>query len=531
MVSKTNKMLLASLAIVFFLSTIMASYSVTDAEPTGPVYIKSDGSIDPPTAPIMNLNNKTYTLSADMNDSIIIQRSDISMDGAGFSIHGPGVFVNYTTGILLQNVTNVTVKNFHLEAFLFGIRVDSSSNMTFVGNNVTNNGDGFHLTNVNNSKFVQNVMIRNQNVTLFYGIVAYNSCSNLFLQNTIAGNGNSGLRTSFTSNDTIIRNNITGTHEFGLRLESAFNDTISGNIIRGCHTGIWAYPSGRNMISNNTIVSNDDAGVRLEYAETMNNQIHNNILRNNTNGILLRQSSDFNSITANSISDNTVGIEISETANNTIYHNNFLSNIQDISEIDSQNTWDNGLEGNYWNSYNGKDNDQDGIGDSPLQINANNTDHYPLMGIFCDFNLKTETENLYCVQVISNSTILNVTIFYWNATTNQYFQNGQAYIRIDLATEPNSTGFGRVTFPKALLNATQYVVLVNMTETPTMTLTDPDSALAIVYFQYNDSAHDAIIVPEFSLLGVIFMILVGSAGLSAYSVRRGREDPSLSTKT
>jgi parallel beta-helix repeat protein len=281
------------------------------------------------------------------------------------------------------------------------------------------------------------------------------------------------------------------------------------------------------MISNNTIMSNDDAGVRLEYAGTVNNQIHNNILRNNTHGILLRQSSDFNTITANGILDNMVGIEISETANNTIYHNNFLSNTQDISEIDSQTTWDNGLEGNYWNSYYGKD----GIGDSPLQINASNTDHYPLMGIFRDFKLKTETENLYGVQVISNSTILNVAAFYWNDTPNQYFQNGQAYIRIDLAIGPNSTGFGRATFPKALLNATQYVVLVNMTEAPTKTLTDPDSTLAIVYFQYSDSARDAIIVPEFSLLGVIFTLLVGSAGLLAYSVQRRREDPSLSTKT
>jgi len=35
--------------------------------------------------------------------------------------------------------------------------------------------------------------------------------------------------------------------------------------------------------------------------------------------------------------------------------------------------------GNYWSTYNGTDDNGDGIGDTPYHIYENYTDHYPLM--------------------------------------------------------------------------------------------------------------------------------------------------------
>jgi hypothetical protein len=43
------------------------------------------------------------------------------------------------------------------------------------------------------------------------------------------------------------------------------------------------------------------------------------------------------------------------------------------------NNWDNGTHGNFWDDYEGEDNDENGIGDKPYNISSNNQDRYPLM--------------------------------------------------------------------------------------------------------------------------------------------------------
>jgi parallel beta-helix repeat protein len=60
---------------------------------------------------------------------------------------------------------------------------------------------------------------------------------------------------------------------------------------------------------------------------------------------------------------------------NTFYHNNFVYVYWNQTLPSTPNNWDS----NYWNDYQGKDNNGDGIGDSPHLIDANNRDNHPLM--------------------------------------------------------------------------------------------------------------------------------------------------------
>jgi parallel beta-helix repeat protein len=95
-------------------------------------------------------------------------------------------------------------------------------------------------------------------------------------------------------------------------------------------------------------------------------------------------------IRGNTVWNCTNGIYLPESADNTIYHNNFINNtIQAYVTTNCNNTWDNGYPsgGNYWSDYTGADlysgPDQDipgsdFRGDTPYIINQNNTDHYPL---------------------------------------------------------------------------------------------------------------------------------------------------------
>ena len=64
-----------------------------------------------------------------------------------------------------------------------------------------------------------------------------------------------------------------------------------------------------------------------------------------------------------------------------IYHNNFINNEQNAYD-GCNNTWDNDYPsgGNFWDDYNGTDEDEDGIGDTPYPIpGGDNDDRYPLM--------------------------------------------------------------------------------------------------------------------------------------------------------
>ena len=66
---------------------------------------------------------------------------------------------------------------------------------------------------------------------------------------------------------------------------------------------------------------------------------------------------------------------------NLIFYNVFSNNGLHAEDNGVNNTWDNGLIGNYWDNYIGTDSDGDGIGDTPYYISgaAGSQDNYPLM--------------------------------------------------------------------------------------------------------------------------------------------------------
>jgi len=96
---------------------------------------------------------------------------------------------------------------------------------------------------------------------------------------------------------------------------------------------------------------------------------------------------DSSTIFSNIIKENTNGIRSSYSSGNSIYHNNFVDNTNQLDESGSEytsNTWDNGAgEGNYWSDYEGLDDGSDGrttgdgIGDTDIPHLG--VDNYPLM--------------------------------------------------------------------------------------------------------------------------------------------------------
>jgi len=340
---------------------------------SGTIYIKADGSIDPPTAPISTFDNVTYIFTADIYDSIVVERSNTTIDGKGYTLQGPGS--GFVTGFVLGG--NVTIQNTNIKGFYEGIAVYSSSN-TVSRNNLTNNIVGVYLGSSSSYNSIFENKIANNSGT---GIQLYGSSCNIVSGNNITNNDEGiNIQPHRVSYDDTIR------------LASSNNNTLSGNIINNDRHGVSLYDSSLNKIVANNI-TNNDSGINL-YGSSNNTLSGNHLTNNFFHGVSLVFSDD-NTINNNHMRNNGYCISLSNSTNNFIFHNDFIytemwqHNVS-LFGTGYVNIWDVGYPngGNYWNDYTGIDSfsgpyqnltGSDGIGDATYVINADNQDRYPLI--------------------------------------------------------------------------------------------------------------------------------------------------------
>jgi parallel beta-helix repeat protein len=388
-----NRKIISEIVSILLL-TGMFAFSIPSAKAITTIYIRADGSIDPPTAPIATVDNVTYTLSGDIyisgsfNDGVVVERDNIVLDGAGFSLQGGAL----STGLNLTSRNNVTIRNVSIEGFRVGLNLVSSFNNRIVENNFTANDIG----------------------------VLFDSSSN----NTAVGN--------------IVTANAVGT---GFVLFHSNYNNIVGNVMVRNDVGVYLdLSSSYNSIIGNTIMTSEATGIELLSNANYNSIVGNNITGNKYVGIQFFQS-DYNSIVENSMSWNWEDIEFAWSSNNRFWHNN-LSTTRLVRYVfgDSMNFWDDGYPsgGNYWSEYTGVDTNKDGIGDTPLFIATYNQDNYPLMhpyGSIC--NLNTSLTYLTIQSAIdAPETLSGHTIFVGSGT---YCENLHIYKPISLIGENKNT--------------------------------------------------------------------------------------------
>jgi parallel beta-helix repeat protein len=323
------------------------------------VYIRSDGTVDPPAA--IQRIGEVYTFTGNIADRTLeIQRDNIVVDGAGYTLQGN----TSGNGIKLTNRTGVTIKNLDLKKFRTCINIHSSSNIIIIGNTITDNENAITFHSSVNNRIEENKIAGNHVAILLYNASSHNS----IIGNNVTNNGNgiwSEFNPSPSNYNNIIGNNVSENTNFGILLRSSSNDLVKGNRIE-----------------------NNEEGIFLSGSACQHNTIVENNIANNNNGIYIGGDPKHNTITKNNISNNGKGVHVSFSSNNIFCQNNFIDNTIQVydsveefpdSRSPSESNWNDGVTGNYWSDYTGADSDGDGIGDTPHIIDANNQDPYPLM--------------------------------------------------------------------------------------------------------------------------------------------------------
>ena len=359
------KRTVSGVILVFLLTNmLMLVFDVQPVKACGTIYIRADGSIDPPTANIMSSDDVTYTFTDNIYDEIVVERSNIIINGDGYTLQGSGS----GEGFSLHSISNVTIKNTNIRSFYFGVHLNSTSQNVISGNNITaNEWCGIMLSDSSNNSISGNNITANKE----YAINLTHSFDNKISENVIKTYGTGSYRCG------------------GIRLADSSNNSISGNNITvNDNTGIWLLYSSNNSISGNNITNNYN-GIRLDFS-SYNSISRNNIIANKVYGIVLVWSPYGNSL-GNLISENNITANgymgVGSCASNSIYHNNIINNTRQAGGV---SVWDNGYPngGNYWSDYSGVDlyhgpyqnkTGSDGIGDTPYVIDVDNQDRYPLI--------------------------------------------------------------------------------------------------------------------------------------------------------
>lgn len=76
--------------VVLLAGSIMSVCEILPVKSIGTIYIRADGSIDPPSSPIETNDKILYVFSSDINGSITVERNSITIDGKGH----PNVDIN-----------------------------------------------------------------------------------------------------------------------------------------------------------------------------------------------------------------------------------------------------------------------------------------------------------------------------------------------------------------------------------------------------------------------------------------------------
>jgi parallel beta-helix repeat protein len=347
------------MAVFLFVNISFASYWPEPGPDLPRIYIRNNGTVQPQT-PLIERTVSSYKLTGDIaNYTLEIQCDNIVLDGDGYSIQGNASRIkgydDGNNGIIIENQNHVTIKNINFEQGQTGIRISNSSDITLLDNTFSN-GIYTGITLQDSSEIlIENSQFINLHTDIEVPAVMLNGSRITFRNNTITGSSY-GIKVIGSSN--IISDNLIECM-LPVQMDMVNSSVISMNTISGPANWSGREPFIGNegisffrRCSDNVIFGNNITGFVNQAIRTVfgcsNNTFYGNYIANSEVAVCLQD----------------------EAINNTFYGNTFAFDSCKfrIGDDVEGTSWDNGTIGNYWGDYEGTDNNEDGIGDSPYTI-------------------------------------------------------------------------------------------------------------------------------------------------------------------
>jgi parallel beta-helix repeat protein len=373
-----KKTLTLTLALGLLLFSVLAGDFVSDTSadayippemPPSGYRIQSNGDSD---IPGVEGQGTIYTLTCDVNGTIVIEQDGIVLNGNGHTIKGNG----NSSGIWLQDRINVTIKNANILGFdqgirfshyapdrhtkqtnpnytiackiehcnitgnVYGISFFLARNCSALGNCVTNNTYGVYLygsdnifkknqlgqntynfweaneyaNDVDSSNTINDKPIyywinrRNQTVPSDAGTVILKNCSGIKAYNLNLSNNGNGISLYYTNNSELVGNDLTHNYWRGIAVWWSHNNSIIGNRITNTPYDGIEIYDSENNTISHNLIANNENGI---YHRTPGKYevISDNIIINNTHAGVLG-GTDYSAITTNFVADNGGGLTV-----------------------------------------------------------------------------------------------------------------------------------------------------------------------------------------------------------------------------
>ncbi|XHH08474.1 MAG: right-handed parallel beta-helix repeat-containing protein [Candidatus Bathyarchaeia archaeon] len=158
---------LATASILVLALAVFINVQTVSAQNDSTVFIKPDGSVKGTNQILKQAD--TYTLTGNLSGSIQIQRSNIILDGGGYTIegNGSGSAFDLSNGSGADpsraRINNVTITNFCITNFAAGISCTNSKNNVFDNNYITGCDSGIFVIGSENNLITSNTFENNAN--------------------------------------------------------------------------------------------------------------------------------------------------------------------------------------------------------------------------------------------------------------------------------------------------------------------------------------------------------------------------------